>query len=445
MTSAAAAPPSRTIAEHRAAVLARVAPTPTVVLPLDLAAVEGLGLVPVRDVVAAAAVPPFDHAAMDGYAVRLADLPDDGSPVTLAVTGDVRPGSPSPTAGVLPRRSTVRIMTGAPVPAWADAVVPVERTSTRRFVAGGPTTERDVTLSRQPRTHVRRAGEDVRPGDVLAGARARVTPALVAVAAAAGLAELAVHRRPRVAVLSTGSELAPAGAAARAGSVPDSNSLMLAALVRAAGADVVRVGAVPDGAAALRTTLDRVVSGLSARSDGENGAKGPLTPVDLVVTSGGVSAGASDVVREVLASGAPEVSDAELAAVAMRPGRPQALALWRGVPWVAVPGNPVSAFVSAALFVLPAVARLAGAEPPPPRTARAAVSFASPRGREHVVPVRYVAAGEVVPASGLRETETSHHLSALLDADALAVVPADVEKVAAGDEVPVLHLPGRLA
>jgi molybdopterin molybdotransferase len=439
-----AAPPSRTIAEHRAAVLARVAPTPTVVLPLDVAAVDGLGLVLARDVVAAAAVPPFDHAAMDGYAVRLADLPDDASPVTLAVSGDVRPGSPSPAVGVIlgpfgpdsqdesgqkSRPQTVgavRIMTGAPLPTWADAVVPVERTSTGRFVAGGPTTEREVTLSRQPRDHVRRSGEDMRPGDVLARAGSRITPALVATAAAAGLREVAVHRRPRVAVVSTGSELAALGAPAGPGSVPDSNSFMLATLARAAGADVVRVGAVPDDPAALRAALDRVVS----------------TTVDLIVTSGGVSAGVSDVVREVLASGTPEVSDVELASVAMKPGRPQALARWRGVPWVAVPGNPVSAFVSAALFVLPAVARLAGGEPAHTRTARAAAAFASPRGREHVVPVRHVADGEVEPTSGLRGADAAHHLTALLGADALAVVPADVEKVAAGDDVAVLDLPG---
>jgi molybdopterin molybdotransferase len=160
------------------------------------------------------------------------------------------------------------------------------------------------------------------------------------------------------------------------------------------------------------------------------------------VTSGGVSAGVSDVVREVLASGTPEVSDVELASVAMKPGRPQALARWRGVPWVAVPGTPVSAFVSAALFVLPAVARLAGGEPAHTRTARAAAAFASPRGREHVVPVRHVADGEVEPTSGLRGADAAHHLTALLGADALAVVPADVEKVAAGDDVAVLDLPG---
>ncbi len=449
-------PAPRTIAEHAAAVLARVAPLPAVELGLVDVASAGPGLVVARDVVAAAAVPPFDHAAMDGYAVRLADLPDDGTPVTLPVTGEVRPGAATPAVGVISQRAAVRIMTGAPMPAWADAVVPVERTSTGRFLAGGAQTEQDVTMSRQARTHVRAAGEDLRPGDVLARAGEPVTPALVAVAAAAGLAALHVRRRPRVAVLSTGSELVSADAARLAqasgatGSVPDSNSLMLAALARAAGADVVRVGAVPDDAHALTAALDHVVSGLLAPSQGQNRANSPLTTVDLVVTSGGVSAGASDVVREVLAGvaepGSP-VTDVELASVAMRPGKPQALARWRGVPWVAVPGNPVSAFVSFAMFVQPALARLAGAPPPRPRTGRAAAAWTSPPGREQVLAVRTLGSGEVAPCAPLHGGAggAAHHLSALLAADALAVVAADVEKVAAGDEVAVLDLPGRLA
>ncbi|MCZ2263799.1 molybdopterin molybdenumtransferase MoeA, partial [Isoptericola sp. QY 916] len=173
---------SRSLAEHAAAVLARVGPLPVQDVGLDALAVEGPGRVLGADVHAVALVPPFDAAAMDGYAVRLADLPTDGSPVTLPVVGDLRPGSP-PDRGERDG-GAVRIMTGAPVPVWADAVVPVERTSTGRFVAGGPTTEREVTLARQPRAHLRHRGEDVRPGDVLGRAGDAVTPALVAVAAA---------------------------------------------------------------------------------------------------------------------------------------------------------------------------------------------------------------------------------------------------------------------
>ncbi|MFE6971907.1 gephyrin-like molybdotransferase Glp [Isoptericola sp. NPDC057653] len=423
----------RSLAEHVAAVLARVAPLPVQDVGLADLAVEPPGRTLGAEVRAVALVPPFDAAAMDGYAVRLADLPADGSPVTLPVVGDLRPGSP-PGRRERGPDGAVRIMTGAPVPGWADAVVPVERTSTGRFVAGGPTTERVVTLARQDRAHVRHRGEDVRPGDLLGVTGAAVTPALVAVAASAGLSALPVRRRPRVAVLSTGSELVAAGAAVGAGRIPDSNSLLLAALARAAGADVVRVGAVPDDADALPAALDEVV---------DRGDLGGPGAVDLVVTTGGVSAGASDVVRAVLAADDPRLADVDVAAVALRPGRPQALARWRGVPWVALPGNPVSAFVSFALFVRPAVAALAGREPARPVSRPAAEAWASPPGRTHVVPVRTLPSGAVeraaAPGAG-RDGAGGHASSALLGADGLALVPPDVEKVEAGDLVDVLPL-----
>jgi len=421
------------MAEHVAAVLARVAPLPAHDVGLADLAAEPPGRTLGDQVRAVALVPPFDAAAMDGYAVRLADLPADGSPVTLPVVGDRRPGSP-PDRRERDHDDTVgavRIMTGAPVPGWADAVVPVERTSTGRFVAGGPTTEAEVTLARQDRAHVRRRGEDVRPGDLLGAAGDAVTPALVAVAASAGLVGLPVRRRPRVAVLSTGSELVPAegsAAGAGAGRIPDSNSLLLASLARAAGADVVRVGAVPDDADALRAALDSVVGG-------------PV--VDLVVTTGGVSAGASDVVRAVLAADDPRLADVDVAAVALRPGRPQALARWHGVPWVALPGNPVSAFVSFVLFVRPAVATLAGREPARPVIRPAAEAWASPPGRTHVVPVRTLESGAVeraaAPGSG-HDGAGGHATSALLGADGLALVDPDVAKVEADDLVQVLPL-----
>ncbi|MCK0116210.1 molybdopterin molybdotransferase MoeA [Isoptericola sp. S6320L] len=440
-------PTPRTIAEHVAATLARVCPLEVVDVRLD--ADDVLGLVLARDVVAATPVPAFDNSAMDGYAVRQGDLPDDGTEVTLPVLADARPGHPVGVVGAIsgptrpgsedesgqrsrPQRSgVVRIMTGAPLPDGFDAVVPVERTSTGRFVAGRPTTERTVTLGRQHRDHVRRAGTDVGVGAVLARAGAAMIPGLVAVAAAAGVTTVPVHRRPRVAVISTGSELAALGTTAP-GTIPDSNSLMLAALARAAGADVVRVGAVPDDARALASALDSVVGMKSAGLEPSRPADF-IPTTDLVVTSGGVSAGASDVVREVLAAGSAQ--EVDVAAVAMRPGRPQALAAWRGVPWIAVPGNPVSAFVSFTLFARPAVRRLAGRRGlPADRTARVARGWSSPPGAEQVLPVITGPDG-VSPAA-----RDGHHLSALPAADALAIVPAGVTEVAAGDEVAVRPL-----
>ena len=474
--STGAVPQPRTLEEHVAAVVARVAPLPVADVALAELAVGTPGRVLGGDVHAVTAVPPFDGAAMDGYAVRLADLPSDGTDVTLPVVGDLRPGSPATpdrcereigdySLADSPRShahntaggGVVRIMTGAPVPAWADAVVPVEHTSTERFVAGAPTTEREVTLARQPRAHVRRRGEDVRPGDLLARSGDDATPAVVAVAASAGLAALPVRRRPRVAVLSTGSELVAAGGALpdgrsgdpAAGRIPDSNSLLLAALTRAAGADVVRVGAVPDDPDTLRNALDLAVSASSGTFDPAIPPDLALTTlpgegVDLVVTTGGVSAGASDVVRAVLASPDDRLQDVELAAVALRPGRPQALARWRGVPWVALPGSPVSAFVSFALFVRPALTVLAGRAPARPVRRRVASAWSSPPGRVHVVPVRTLDSGDVERAVGPAAPPApgGHATSALLGADALAVVPAETVKVEAGDKVDVLPLGG---
>lgn len=416
------APALRTITEHVERVLALVAPLPAVAAGLAELA-DGPPAVLAQDAVAADAVPPFDNSAMDGYAVRLADLRLSGEPVTLRVTGEI-PAAAGSGARLGPGEA-VRIMTGAPLPPGADAVVPVERTSTGRFVAGASADETTVTLARQARLHVRRRGEDVEPGTVLGRAGTEATATVVAALAASGLATVRVHRRPRVAVIATGSELVPAGMPRSPGQITDSNSLMLAAAARTTGGDVLRLGPVPDSADALRAALDRAV---------EAGA-------DLIVTAGGVSAGAADVVREVLALGQDaDVSDVDVAGVGMQPGRPQALARLRGVPWIAVPGNPVSAYVSFALFVRPAIARLRGLDAAGLvfEHRRAAAGWTSPPGREQVLPVQVLPTGEVEPALVASGGSGGHLVSALAGSDGLAVVAADVEKVEPGDVVRVL-------
>ncbi|WP_165350503.1 molybdopterin molybdotransferase MoeA [Xylanimonas protaetiae] len=437
-------------------------------LPLDDAALAEPGIALADDVVAVAPVPGFDHAAVDGYAVRLAGLPDDQA-VTLTVAGAVRAGDPGP--AVLGPGEAVRIMTGAPLPPGADAVVPVEATSTGRFAPGRDGTEATVTLTRPHKANVRRRGEDVAVGVVLARRGDAVTPALIAAAAASRVGGLRVARRPAaggpgaarpgagsspascrpgttesgaahplasdthapdgppavptrgtgtprpyIAVVSTGSELRPWGGSVGPGGVVDSNSLMVGAIVRAAGGEPVRRGGVPDDAAALRAVLDKLAG-----------------DVDLIVTTGGVSAGAWDVVREVLTAPGGPAADVDLTGVAMRPGRPQGLATWRGVPWVALPGTPVAAFAATYLFVRPALAALRGETGPCSAllaVAPDAVGWGTAHGRgcgspgmfTRVVPVRTTVDG-VVPASGA--ATGGHALSALLGADGLALVPAD--------------------
>ncbi len=461
----------RSVTEHIERVIALVSPLP--VVSLDLADADGSILA--DDLHALVSVPPFDSAAMDGYAVRLTDLPPGGGPVTLQVTGDVAAG-PSQVTGIGPGQA-VRIMTGAPLPPGADAVIPVEHTSTGRFVAGAPRAEGSVTLARRPRPHVRSAGEDVRQGELLARAGTEVTAAAVGALAASGTVLVPVRRRPLVAVISTGSELVPVGGALGPGQITDSNGPMLAAAVRAAGADVVRLGPVADDPAALRAALDAAVQGGPAAEAGaETGvdhgpADGPR--VDLIVTAGGVSAGAADVVREVLAApsagGDAAATDVDVATVAMSPGKPQALARWRGVPWLALPGNPVGAYASFELFGRPAIGRLRGAtlsgkdhlsgvccsasttstqsNTLRSATLAAAAGWSGSPGRLLVVPVRLVplpddgaADNTVAGRLGVAPTGSHHALSALATADGVALVPPDVEKVRAGDLVQVLML-----
>lgn len=445
-------PQARSVTEHVERVLALVAPLRAAAHDLE----DALGSVLTEDLYASVSVPPFDGAAMDGYAVRLADLPPDGSQVTLQVTGDVAAGPSGLTE--VGTGQAVRIMTGAPLPPGADAVVPVERTSTGRFVAGAPRAEESVTLARQSRPHVRCAGEDVRQGQLLARAGTEVTAALVGALAASGTVRVAVRRRPLVAVISTGSELVPIGGALGPGQITDSNGPMLAAAVRAAGADVVRLGPVTDDPEALRRVLDQAV-----RADADGAG------ADLIVTAGGVSAGAADVVREVLAapgSNGSGAADVDVATVAMSPGKPQALARWGGVPWLALPGNPVGAYASFELFARPAIDRLRGVEASgrhhtpgvccsestmstqsnTPRAVplAAATGWSGSPGRLLVVPVRLVplpdAAGIAPGSTGVVPAGSHHSLAALATADGLAFVPPDVEKVRPGDLVQVLML-----
>lgn len=434
-------PQARSVTEHLERALALVVPLPVETLDLELA----LGSVVTEDVYASASVPPFESAAMDGYAVRRADLPPDGSPVTLHVTGDVAagPGVVGATeAGAMKPGQAVRIMTGAPLPPGADTVLPVEHTSTGRFVAGSPRAEESVTLALRPRPHVRSAGEDVLRGDLLAHAGTVVTAALVGALAASGAVRVPVQRRPLVAVISTGAELVPVGEALGPGQVTDSNGPMLAAAAHTAGADVVRIGPVPDDPTALRAALETAVRG--NRGAGPGAGSGPWSGADLIVTAGGVSAGAADVVREVLAatpgSSDPGVTDAELATVAMSPGKPQALARWRGVPWLALPGNPVGAFASFELFARPAIARLRGEDASGRHhvsgvSLPAAASWSGAPGRLLIVPVELVRLPDGVVPVGSRRS-----LSALAAADGLALVPPEVEKVRTGDLLQVLML-----
>lgn len=399
----------RGVAEHRAAALALARPLPVVDVALDAAA----GHVLAGDVRADGPLPAWDNSAMDGYAVRAADVAGASptSPVTLRVVADLPAGSPALDA-VGPGQAA-RIMTGSPVPPGADAVVPVELTD-------GGTARVSVHRAPGPGEHVRRAGEDAADGDVVLRAGTVLAERHVGAAAAAGAARLPVHRRPRVLVVATGSELVAPGARRERGQIPDSNSYLLASAVAAAGGEPVRLPPVADDPDTLRAVLA-----------GHDGA------VDAVVTAGGVSVGAYDVVKAALTGW----GDVEFVEVAMQPGKPQGLGrLPGGTPVICLPGNPVSVFVSFEVLVRPVLLRMQGhvEVDRPLLAATAADGWRTPVGRTQYMPVAL--GGDPLTARRAARGGSGSHLAAgLAAADGLAIVPAGVPAVVAGDPLTVMR------
>jgi molybdopterin molybdotransferase len=402
-----AARPARSVEEHRAAVVGLLAPLPAERVPLARAR----GRVLAEPLVAGVALPPFDNSAMDGYAVRAAEVAaaTEDAPVELPVAADIPAGRTD--VPPLAPGTAHRIMTGAPVPAGADAVVQVEHTD-----AG---TER-VWVFRGPAagTSVRRAGEDVAAGEVVLPAGTVLGPAQIGVAAAIGVAEVPVRRRPVVLVLSTGSELVAPGTPLRPGQIYESNGPMLAAAVEDAGGVAELLRFVPDDVAHLHRVL------------GERLGAGP---VDLVLTSGGISAGAYEVVKDALAG-----RGVEFVKVAMQPGGPQGAGLLDGAGpgVVALPGNPVSSQVSFEVFVRP-VLRAASGHPHPQRPVvtvpLAAPLRSTPGRRQFRRGVLDAVTGTVREVGG----PPSHLLAAMARADCLFVVPEEVTELPAGAPVAV--------
>lgn len=403
-----------TAAEHLARILSVIEP----LQPLQLGLMDAHGCVLTEDVVAPDPLPGFDNSSVDGYAVRAADVAgaSEASPVVLPVTGDVAAGPASPLRvqpGVC-----VRIMTGAMMPAGADAVVPVEWTD-------GGVAQVVIGRAPQPGANVRRAGEDVAAGEVVLESGTHLGAVQIGLAAAVGRSRVVVRPRPRVVVVSTGSELMETGSPLAPGRIYDSNSPALTAAAIEAGAIAYRVGIVPDDPRQLAATLED-----------------QLVRADVLVTSGGVSVGAYDVVKEVLS----RLGTVSFDKVAMQPGMPQGFGTIGpdATPVFGLPGNPVSALVSFEAFVRPALRKMLGAMPleRPRVRAVAAKALVSPPGKRSFLRVSLEVkkgAYVVTPVSGAG----SHLLAGLSRANALAIVPEDVEKVPAGEPVEVLVLERR--
>ncbi|XVV04317.1 molybdopterin molybdotransferase MoeA [Actinosynnema sp. CA-248983] len=395
--------PLTRVADHRARVAELIGVMPVVDLPVA----DCLGLVLAADLVAPIPLPPFDNSAMDGYAVRAADLAE--VPVTLPVADDIPAGRTSLVP--LEPGTAQRIMTGAPVPAGADAVVQVEWTD------GGTSSvrvDRAVVVGQNVRT----AADDVAVGATVLTAGTPLGPAQLGLAAALGFAVLPVRRRPRVLVLSTGSELVSPGTELLPGQIYESNGVMLAAAVREAGGEAELLRFVPDDVDAFHAAV---------------GAR--IAEFDLLLTSGGVSAGAYEVVKDAFTG-----RGVEFTKVAMQPGGPQGAGRYQGVAVATLPGNPVSAQVSFEVFIRPALRAAMGFAQVerPTALARLNAGLTSPAGRTQFRRGKYdpVSGQVVTPVGG----PGSHLLSALAISDCLIEVPEDVTALAEGDEVLVRFL-----
>lgn len=371
-----------------------------------------VGRVLAEDMAARRTQPPFAVSAMDGYAVRAADVAR--VPVELRIVADIPAGAGF--GGVIGAGEAARIFTGAPLPEGADAIV-IQEDAERR----GDRVE--IRERAGKGRYVRPAGLDFTEGDVLLHAATRLSPRHIGLAAAMNRPWLFVHRRPRVGILSTGDEIVMPGDPIGPHQIVSSNALALCAFATACGAVPVLVGNAPDDPDALRT--------IAAAAKG----------VDLFVTTGGVSVGEHDLVRDVLSEAGLTI---DFWQIAMRPGKPLMVGSYRGTPMVGLPGNPVSTLVCSLLFLKPALDKLSGlpGAPEPPATARLAVALKENDRRQDYLRARLVRAADGTLEAVPFDVQDSSMMRPLAQSDCLLVRPPHAPALAAGSAVPVIPFPG---
>ena len=394
--------------EAQSHVLERVEPTSARLVPLD----DAHGLVLAQPVVSVEAVPPFANTAMDGFAVRAADTV--GAPVSLDLVGTIAAGqAPDVAVGA---GQAVRIMTGAPMPEGADAVVMVERTSVSE---SDDSVEIEITV--EPGNHVRGAGEDVEPGDEVFPAGTHLLAGHLGVLASIGVFEVVAHPRPRVGVVSTGDELVEGPGPLRPGQIRDSNRRTLLAMLAEAGFEPVDLGLSPDDPGAIE----------AAFRDGAQSC-------DAILSSGGVSMGDYDYVKVVL----DRIGDMRWMQIAIKPAKPFAFGLVDGVPVFGLPGNPVSSMVSYELLAKPALRSMAGFVEVGPTLVRGRsgdVLSHPPDGKTHFLRVGATRADDGVWEVSRSGGQGSHQLTAMARAGALALVP-DGAELGPGDPIDLILL-----
>lgn len=406
-------PPALTSVDDYAATVRNLLGAPQ---PTDVPLAEADGLVLAADLVARVPLPTFDNSAMDGYAVRHGDLETSGATI-LPVCADIPAGCTE--VPPLAPGSAARIMTGAPVPEGADTIVPVELTDAAQ--TGAAPAQITIVEPVDRGRHVRPRGEEAQAGDILLPAGTTLTPAALGLAAATGHPTVSAYPRPRALVLSTGSELVAPGLPLEPGQIYESNSVMLVAALERIGVRARALNLVEDDVAAF-----------DARLRAEAG------DADLIITSGGVSAGAYEVVKEAL------TGSVEFVKTAMQPGMPQGCGRFGDVPIVTLPGNPVSVFVSFEVYLRPALLALMGladTERPGFIGTWTGQEQSSPVGkRQFLRGACDVPSGEVTPVG----TPPSHMLASLARANCLVVVPEATDRLSPGDDVEIWLLDSAL-
>ena len=400
------------VAEARERILSRFKPVAAERLPLA----ECANRVLAQDIVAANDLPLFDNSSMDGFALRAADVATaaPASPRTLRVVADIPAGS-QPTVSLAPGEAA-RIMTGAPLPLGADAVIPVEETDFHNRDAGTQAPETVQAMkSMRVGENTRLRGADVRAGEAVLRTGQLLRPQDIGLLAMLGEAQVSVYRKPRVALFSSGDELVPVEAPLTAGKIHDSNSYTLAALLQSANVEVIHLGVAADRRADVESLLQRALR----------------EQVDLILSSAGVSVGAFDFVKEVIESN----GRLDFWRVNMRPGKPVAFGEYGGTPFIGLPGNPVSAFVGFEVFVRPTLGRLGGLKTATRLTVRVRLGEAvESDGRESYLRAE-VREEEGVLTAHLSGHQGSGNLLALVRANALLIIPAGVKSAPANQEV----------
>lgn len=396
------------VTEARERILSHLKSVAAETAPLTVCANRTLA----ADITAPHDIPPFDNSAMDGFAIRAEDT--TASHVTLSVVADIPAGS-TPTVTLAPGEAA-RIMTGAQLPKGADAVIPVEDTDFNRREAG-TAAPKTVSFARTLKAgeNIRARGMDIHAGDIVMQKGRALKPQDLGLLATLGMANVEVYKKPRIALFSSGDELLDVSAPLEPGKIRDSNSYMLAGLIESAGAEAIRLGVARDERDEVTNLLDQAVK----------------KNVDLILSSAGVSVGAFDFIKEVVEAN----GKMDFWRVNMRPGKPLAFGEYGGIPFIGLPGNPVSAFVGFEVFARPALERLGGKMD----GSRQKVKVRCEKeiesdGRESYLRANIREENGVLLAK-LTGHQGSGNLLSLVQADALLIIPAGVKCVPAGQEV----------